>query len=352
MKKNIYILPLFILLICILIISFIACKSRTPVGSQDTSTLCTPAPALTAPAHSVIPTAYYLPTSTVIADPTASISPEAAETPTQTPTPTLTPTPTPTPTPTQPNTPPPVSSDEMIGTLYTRKELEAMDTTFMGYGPGYNVDAKKRPTVPISLNEKYKKYNAHFIAPDDGNVYLSFNCGYEYKNLTSSILDTLKEKDVKCVFFVNLHFVMANPALINRIIDEGHILGNHCSYHPNLPKVPIDKMVNEIMTIHNYVLENHNYTMTLFRPPSGYYSEQTLAVTQSLGYKTVNFSFAYADWEPEDLPNPDEVKANMISRAHSGAIYQLHTVSAVNAAVLGDVIDAIRAKGFNFALYS
>ena len=92
--------------------------------------------------------------------------------------------------------------------------------------------------------------------------------------------------------------------------------------------------------------------MTLFRPPSGYYSEQMLALVQSLGYQTVNFSFSYVDWEPEDPMDADTAREKLISRLHSGAIYQLHTVFSTNAAILSDVIDAAREKGLTPALFS
>lgn len=255
------------------------------------------------------------------------------------------------PPPTETDPPPPTGPNkEYIGSLYTRGELEALDSTLQGYGAGTAVDSKNRPTLAAGIDSKYKKYNAYFIGPDDGNVYLTFNCGYEYNNLTSVILDTLKEKNVKCVFFVNMYFVKSNPELIQRILDEGHALGNHCTNHPDLPNLPLDEMVSEIMTIHDYVLDRYGYKMTLFRPPSGYFSEQMLAVVQSLGYKTVNFSFSYVDWNPED-PVDLTAKEKLISKAHSGAIYQLHTVSSTNAAILGDVIDAFRSKGLTPALF-
>ena len=104
------------------------------------------------------------------------------------------------------------------------------------------------------------------------------------------------------------------------------------------------------MTLHNLVRDTYGYEMKLFRPPSGYYSEQVLAIAQSLGSRTYNFSFSYRDWETDNLPDPAETLAMMISRAHSGAIYQLHTVSGTNAAVMGDFIDEMRRQNYTFAL--
>ena len=63
-------------------------------------------------------------------------------------------------------------------------------------------------------------------------MYLTFDNGYEYKNLTANILDTLKEKNVKAAFFVTLSYAKQNPQLIQRMINEGHIVGNHSATHP------------------------------------------------------------------------------------------------------------------------
>ena len=205
---------------------------------------------------------------------------------------------------------------------------------------------KTMSVCPVCL----AKIPAKKVVGDDGNIYISFNCGYEYNNLTTVFLDVLKEKNVKAVFFVNYHFVEDNPELIRRIIDDGHILANHCTKHPDLPNLSIDGIVREIMTIHNYVLDTYGYEMKLFRPPSGYYSEQVLAIAQSLGYRTYNFSFSYRDWNEDNLPDPEKTLDKLIAKAHSGAIYQLHTVSGTNAAIIGPFIDAMREQGYNFAL--
>ena len=91
---------------------------------------------------------------------------------------------------------------EYIGTLYTREELEAMSTKYDGYGPGIwgpGVRAK----YAVWDQEKYGKYGANFIAPDNGNIYLTFDCGYEYYytdtngnrvSNTGVILDTLRKR--------------------------------------------------------------------------------------------------------------------------------------------------------------
>ena len=242
--------------------------------------------------------------------------------------------------------------DEYIGSLYTRAELEAMDSENQGYGPGPSKDAKNRPHGAMQLTQQYQQYDAWFIGPDDGNIYLTFDLGCENDGLTEQILDTMKKKNVKAVFFVLHEYCAANPDIIRRIINEGHIIGSHAYRHKTLANMSIDKIADEIWRLHEYMLEEFGYEMTLFRPPSGEFSEQVLAIAQSLGYRTVNWSYAYVDWEVDNQPDVTKSYQKLMNAAHSGCIYLLHTVSTTNAALLGDLIDGLRAEGYEFALFT
>ena len=314
------------------------------------STVSTQSTASTQP--STVPTESTTPTQ-------PSIVPTESTTPTQ---PSIVPTETtstqpstihtqPVTTPTQPGTSPSQNPGEYIGTLYTRDQLDAMDNSHMGCPSGTNVSANTRPGYSIELDTRYKKYNAHFIGPDEKKVYLTFTLGYEHNNLTASILDTLKEKNVNGIFIINMHYARSCPDLVRRMIDEGHIVGNHSANHYDLSTLSTDRVVSEIMNLHNYVLENYNYEMTYFRPPSGYFSERVLAIAQSLGYTTLQYSFAYVDWEVDNQPNPAAALQKMVNSLYNGTIYQFHTVSSTNAQVLGSFIDAAREKGMEIALF-
>ena len=98
---------------------------------------------------------------------------------------------------------------------------------------------KELPHQPLVHQEKLGKYDAYFILPDSDRVYLTFDEGYEY-GYTPAILDTLKEKNVSAVFFVTGHFVKTHPDLVRRMIDEGHVLGNHSNKHPNYADLPAE----------------------------------------------------------------------------------------------------------------
>ncbi len=228
--------------------------------------------------------------------------------------------------------------------------IEMLDSTVVLWGPGTIYNKEERPVAPCDLQEKYGELGAQFIAENNSNIYLTFDEGYE-NGYTPQILDILKEKNVSAVFFVTMPYVKGNPDLIKRMIDEGHIIGNHSNKHLVMPSLSIEDAKNEYMILHEYVKENFNYEMTLFRPPEGKFSEQSLALGKALGYKNVLWSFAYADYDVNNQPDKKAALEKIIKRAHNGEIMLLHAVSKTNTEILGDVIDQLRSKGYTFCKY-
>ena len=229
-------------------------------------------------------------------------------------------------------------------------DLSSLDNTKQGWGQGVQLDEKNRPLASLSFQEKYRKYDAWFIGEEEPVIYLTFDCGYE-NGYTPMILDTLLEKDVPAVFFCVSDYVERQPELVQRMIDEGHAIGNHSDTHPCMPEQSVERCEQEIMNLHNKMEEEFGYTMTLFRAPAGEFSERTLAQTQQLGYKSVFWSYAYADWDPNNQIGTDKAYAKVTGALHPGAIYLLHAVSPDNAAILGDFIDYAREQGYTFELF-
>lgn len=232
------------------------------------------------------------------------------------------------------------------------ENVASLDNTIQNWGQGSNVDEENRPVGSVSYQEKYGKYNAFFIGEGDHTIYLTFDEGYEC-GYTPSILDTLKEKGVKAVFFITEPYAKDEPELVQRMIDEGHMVGNHSVTHPanGLPSQTIEQQQFEIMDNHNYVKEHFNYEMHLFRYPAGKFSEQSLAVMNNCNYKSVFWSFAYLDYDVNNQPDQAESLTKLLDKMHSGAIYLLHAESATNTAILGSFIDQARAQGYEFGLF-
>ena len=188
----------------------------------------------------------------------------------------------------------------------------------------------------ICLGNKDKKY-----------LYLTFDEGYE-AGYTSKILDTLKENKVPATFFITAHYVNTEPELVERMIKEGHIVGNHTVNHKCLPEISDEEIKKEVMQLHNVIYEKFNYEMKYIRPPKGEFSERSLQTTNSLGYKNVMWSFAYQDWNEKKQPSEEEAKKKIIENFHNGEIILLHGNSKTNTNVLDTIIKEARNMGYEF----
>ena len=159
--------------------------------------------------------------------------------------------------------------------------VDGLSTEKVVWGPG-RAENHQQPTDPVMLNSQYKNLGARFILDDKKSICLTFDEGYE-NGFTPAILDTLKEKNVKAIFFVTYDFAKDNPKLIKRMIDEGHIVGNHTYRHYTMDEVDTSTAKEEITFLHNFIKKNFNYEMTLFRFPKGEFSQSTLALAKDLG---------------------------------------------------------------------
>ena len=180
-------------------------------------------------------------------------------------------------------------------------------------------------------------------------IYLTFDEGYE-AGYTEKILSTLKENDVKATFFITSHYLNTASDLVERMINEGHIVGNHTVNHKSMPSISNEEIEKEIMQLHQAVFEKFNYEMKYFRPPKGEFNERTLKKTEELGYKTVMWSFAYKDWDEKNQPNIEESQKMIINNFHSGEIMLLHPNSKTNSEVLDTIINEAKNQGYQFKL--
>lgn len=232
--------------------------------------------------------------------------------------------------------------------------VSALSGETLDWGQGGDLDEYNRPAGCLSYQERFKAYTADFIIPKtEKKIYLTLDEGYEY-GCTPTILSTLKEKNVKAVFFVTKPYAEKDPELVRQILADGHILGNHSVTHPakGLPSQSLEEQKQEVMGLHDYIKETYDYDMFLFRFPAGKFSEQSLAVLNNCGYRSVFWSFAYLDYDVNNQPDEAESLQKMIDKLHPGAIYLLHAESWTNTNVLGQFIDKAREAGYEFALYT
>ncbi|NRT89378.1 delta-lactam-biosynthetic de-N-acetylase [Clostridium beijerinckii] len=195
-----------------------------------------------------------------------------------------------------------------------------------------------------------KENSAYYLGDTSKKVlYLTFDEGYENGN-TGKILDILKEYKVPAAFFVVKPYIDTQPELIKRMVDEGHVVGNHTVHHPSMAQIrDKEKFEAEFTGVENAFKELTGQDMPkFFRPPMGKYSKKSLAMTKDLGYKTIFWSFAYKDWLVNNQPSESYAVEKICKGAHPGSIMLLHAVSNTNTKVLSSVIKTLQQEGYEF----
>lgn len=183
---------------------------------------------------------------------------------------------------------------------------------------------------------------------DEKVVYLTFDNGYE-NGYTKKILDVLKKEKVPAAFFVTGHYLQTEPELIKRMVDEGHIIGNHSWSHPDMTKVDKERLVRELSLVADETAKiSGQKQMHYLRPPRGILSERTLQLANEEGYTHVMWSLAFKDWDVDKQRGWKFAYDQIMKQIHPGAVILLHSVSKDNAGALGKAIKDLKKDGYQF----
>ncbi len=180
-------------------------------------------------------------------------------------------------------------------------------------------------------------------------IYLTFDTGYDNGNLVN-VLNVLDEKGVDAIFFCTSDFASEeNRVLLERMLDEGHLIGNHTDSHKNFLQLTDKQVAQEIkgFEVQLKTVLGDKYSRTAFlRAPYGAASERDLAIAQKMGYQTVFWSYTYKDYDVNNQYDTATALNLLKTGLHDGCVYLLHTVSTTNAKILGDFIDYARDQGY------
>lgn len=194
-------------------------------------------------------------------------------------------------------------------------------------------------------DEKHQNY-------DDGEkfIYLTFDAGYENGNV-EKILNVLKDENVKATFFILDNMILKNEELVRRMIDDGHLVANHTMKHKNMTKMKnLSEFEKELVSLEDLYEKTYGEKMKkYYRPPEGRLNEENLKWAKELGYKTVMWSFAYADWDNGKQPAKAEALKKILDNLHNGEVMLLHPTSSTNAEIMSTLIKELKTRGFRFA---
>lgn len=234
----------------------------------------------------------------------------------------------------------------ICSTLLNDNEIATSSNTITNWGLSF----QKEGETPIgnASSDYLKQFDSYFVGDEtEKKIYLTFDAGYE-NGYTNSILDTLKKHEVSATFFLVGNYLETEPDIVQRMLNEGHTVGNHTWSHPDMSKISSDEIFEE--ELKKIEIKYKEITgkdlIKVYRPPQGKFSEKNLKKAQELGYSTIFWSLAYADWYQDKQASHEEAFAKLIPRIHNGAIVLLHSTSSTNCEILEELIIKWKEAGF------
>lgn len=182
---------------------------------------------------------------------------------------------------------------------------------------------------------------------EKNNISLMINV-YWGDEFLDDMLKIFEKHNVKTTFFVGGMWANKNNQMLKRFLKEGHELGNHGFFHKDHKNLSLEKNQEEIFTTHELVKSITGVEMSLFAPPSGSFSQQTLNVAKNLGYKTIMWTYDTVDWRDK---NAQLIFERATQKANNGNLILMHPTKHTVLA-LENIIEFFHKKSFNLTTVS
>ncbi|MFC0559115.1 polysaccharide deacetylase family protein [Halalkalibacter alkalisediminis] len=177
---------------------------------------------------------------------------------------------------------------------------------------------------PVDMTILQQRYPDTFIlqGPTDQNrIALTFDDGPDPR-FTEDVLNILNQYNVPGTFFLMGSRAIAYPEIVERMNNEGHVIGNHTYFHPNLVKeADIPTLEREVTRTEDVLNDIIGYRTSLFRPPYGFLYNELVEKLAEMQYLVIGWSVDSLDWEEDP---PEVIASTVLENTHPGAIILMH----------------------------
>ena len=174
-------------------------------------------------------------------------------------------------------------------------------------------------------------------------VALTFDDGPSGR-YTDRLLDGLKERGAHATFLLCGYRIKQYPAETQRIIDEGHEIGNHGYSHKNMQQLSRREIAQELMDTQTLLPENCR--VRFLRPPGGCCSDAVRQVAEARNLAVLNWSVDPRDWAVQD---PAAIEQAVLKHVSDGDVILLHDMSDSSVKAALEIVDRLMERGFRFA---
>ena len=180
-------------------------------------------------------------------------------------------------------------------------------------------------------------------------VAMTFDDGPHPVN-TPQLLDILKRRNIRATFYVVGTNARRYPAIIKRMVAEGHEVGNHTVNHKHISKINLEQVRAEVLGCQRAIVAACGVKPRTFRPPGGHTNDKLKVwLYNEFGYSTVLWAVDPQDWR---RPGPAVVAQRIISNTSAGAIILAHDIHAPTIVAMPKTLDGLLARGYRFVTVS
>lgn len=188
--------------------------------------------------------------------------------------------------------------------------------------------------------------HSRLIKNEKNKVLITFDDGPSY-SFTPLILDILKDAKIQSIFFVVGKNAEQFPNLIQRIHEDGHLIGNHSYSHIDIRKHSIHNSVNDIVKCQNVIYNIIGYYPKLFRPPMGPISLKSMYLAYKLNLVPVYWSADGGEWCRNITKDKEFIFREIISNISPNSIILLHDNNNNVPSILHKLIVYIKSNKYN-----
>lgn len=196
----------------------------------------------------------------------------------------------------------------------------------------------------VSTVTEQKELPIYSVETDKKQVSISFDAAWGDEQ-THTLLDILKEHNVKSTFFLVGDWVDKYPDDVKDIYDAGHDIGNHSDTHPHMTEMSTEEQQNQIKACNEKIKEITGKEPKLFRAPYGDYNNTVVQSVKSLDMYCVQWDIDSLDWKD---PSPSEMVNRIVPNLQNGSIILMHNGAKNTPEALPMIIEAVREEGYEF----
>jgi len=185
------------------------------------------------------------------------------------------------------------------------------------------------------------------VETDEKKIAITFDTAGGLGQLPG-LLDTLDALGIKCTFFLQGEIILKHREWIVQTHHRGHELANHSMLHPDMREASNLTIHKEITRCNALIEEITGTPVTLYRPPSGYYTYRDRAIGRALGCEMILWTFDSLDGFYDSTR--ERIWNNLMKKSEPGAIILMHTYGRHTISILEEYVPAMQAQGYEFVI--